>query len=225
MTPVFTFQMSTAEQISTALSIATPVILLLWFYYSRRLALSKSYFTQIEGLYAGFTETVTKLSDSKRVYSGIIMNILDADEKGYFRGEFEFTERKIEAVDNMVSSSIVYEGLYSFWGKIDFKLYRSKCRNPLRPDENRIYKGKFYIVERLDFDFKIHKLETYLRAEYDIVHYREMQTIEFQQKIDHRPQSPGAPKTYTLFRKMGANFEPYNNVKRVVFAGDSRVDR
>jgi hypothetical protein len=214
----------TLENISAAISIATPVMLLIWFYYSQKQTLSKSYFDQIDGLYAGFTDPISKLEDIKGLYSGIIMNIRDTDDKGYFKGEFDFAESKTDIVSDRISGRKVRDGIHTFLGKLNFELYRNKSRHPFRPEENRTYKGTLYIVDRLDFAFDDYKIETYLSAEYDIVHYREMQTLKFTLKKTHKPENPELPKTFTLYKKMGADFEPYKNVKKTVFYGDTRVD-
>ena len=58
-------------QVSDFVSIGTPLVLLAWFYYSQRQTLSKNYFEQIDGIYAGFTEPLSYSSNGKRIYGGI----------------------------------------------------------------------------------------------------------------------------------------------------------
>lgn len=215
----------TLEQISAAISIATPIILLFWFYYSQRQTLSKYYFDQIDGIYAGFTEPISKLEDTKGLNAGIIMNIRDTDDKGYFKGEFDFGETKTEVENNRVYLRNVRDGVHTFLGKLNFELYRDKVRHPFKSEENRTYKGTLYIVDRLDFSFEDYNIETYLRAEYDILHYREMQTLKFQLRKLHKSGEPQLPKTFILHKKMGVSFEPYVNVRDVVFGENVRSDR
>ncbi len=218
-------QILTIEQISGIISIATPIILFLWFYYSQRQTLSKNYFEQIDGIYAGFTEPLSYSSNGKRIYGGIIMNIRDTDDKGYFKGDFDFAESYTDFDGNRIMGTKVRDGIHTFLGKIDFTIYRDKSRHPFRPDENRIYKGTLYIVDRLDFAFDNYKIETYLTAEYDIIHYREMQTLKFTFRKKYRPETPEFPQTFILYKKMGASFEPYRNVRETVFFGDTRSDK
>jgi hypothetical protein len=214
----------TSGDVSDTISIATPIILLFWFYYSQRQTLSKSYFDQVDGIYAGFTEPISKLDDTKGLHSGIIMNIRDTDDKGYFKGEFDFGETKTEIENNSLLFRSIIDGVHTFLGKLDFKIYRDRIRHPFRPEENRIYKGTLYIVDRLDFAFEDYNIDTYLRAEYDILHYREMQTMKFTLRKRHKNGEPELPETFVLHKKMGVSFEPYQNVKEVVFRGETRSD-
>ncbi len=222
---ILCFQSWTLEDFSSAISIATPIILLFWFYYSQRQTLSKNYFDQVDGIYAGFTEPISKLDDKKGLNSGIIMNIRDTDDKGYFKGEFDFGETKTEIENDRLFFKNVRDGVHTFLGKLDFEIYRDKARHPFKPEENRIYKGTLYIVDRLDFAFEDYKIDTYLRAEYDILHYREMQTLKFTLKKRHKEGEPELPTTFVLHKKMGVSFEPYKNVKDVVFLGNTRSDK
>jgi hypothetical protein len=214
----------TLGDISDAISIATPIILFFWFYYSQRQILSKSYFDQVDGIYAGFTEPISKVEDKKGLYSGIIMNIRDTDDNGYFKGEFDFGETKTDVENNRLLFRNLRDGVHTFLGKLNFEIYRNKVRHPFRPEENRTYNGTLYIVDRLDFAFDDYKIETYLRAEYDILHYREMQTMKFTLRKRHKTGEPELPETFILHKKMGVSFEPYKNEKEVVFRGDTRSD-
>lgn len=219
------FQLWTLEQFSAAISIATPFILLMWFYYSQKQSLSKNYFDQVDGIYAGFTTPISKLEDMKGVSAGIIMNIRDTDDNGYIKGEFDFGEiQTIIENDKLIFRSL-RAGIHTFLGKLDFKIYKNKTRHPFRPEENRIYRGKLYIVDRLDFSFENYKIDTYLRAEYDIVHYREMQTMKFSLKKKYKNEGADFPATFTLYKKMGTSFEPYINVKESVFRNRTFSDR
>lgn len=222
---ILCFQSWTLEDISSAISIATPIILLFWFYYSQRQTLSKNYFDQIDGIYAGYTKPISKLDDMKGLESGIIMNIRDTDDKGYFKGEFDFGETKTEIENNRIYFRNIRDGVHTFLGKMDFEIYRDKTRHPFKPEENRIYKGTLYIVDRLDFAFEDYKIDTYLRAEYDILHYREMQTLKFKLKKLHKTGEPQLPEAFVLHKKMGMSFEPYQTLKQLVFRNDTRSDK
>jgi hypothetical protein len=217
-------QCITIEQISEAISIATPIILLIWFYYSQKQTLSKNYFDTIDGIYAGYTEPANRNDKRKGINAGIIMNIRDTDDKGFFKGELDFAELEQKMVGNTVESNNLSEGIFTFIGKIDFEIYIDKSRHPFKPKENRIYKGTLYFVDRLDFVFESYNIETYLSAEYDIVHYREMQTLKFTLKKTYRPEFARLPESFVLYKKMGFDFEPYKNVKMEIFKGKTRVD-
>jgi hypothetical protein len=196
-------QCITIEQISEAISIATPIILLIWFYYSQKQTLSKNYFDTIDGIYAGYTEPANRNDKRKGINAGIIMNIRDTDDKGFFKGELDFAELEQKMVGNTVESNNLSEGIFTFIGKIDFEIYIDKSRHPFKPKENRIYKGTLYFVDRLDFVFESYNIETYLSAEYDIVHYREMQTLKFTLKKTYRPEFARLPESFVLYKKMG----------------------
>jgi len=216
----------TLEQISAAVSIGTPIILLLWFYYSQRRALSKSYFDNVPGIYGGFTEPISDQSkEDGRIYSGIIMNIRDIDDKGYFKGEFDFAETTTDLVGNRIEYRKLIDGVYQFYGKFDFELFLNKTRHPFKPEQNRTYVGKLYLVDRLDFDFGNYEIETYLKAEFDIVHYREMQTLKFSFSKVYKKDAPKLPPSFVLNKKIGLNFEPYINLVNTVFVGHTRVDK
>lgn len=212
----------TIEQISAAISIATPPILLIWFYYSQKLSLSKSYYTEINGTYAGFTERVGKTAEQIAVNSGIIMAIKEIDEKGFFKGEFEFRETVSKLEDSHQYGGFIH-GRYLFLGKLEFTLHRNKTRHPLRPKENRLYKGTLYIISRFDFSFDNYEIDDYVTAEYTITHYREMQTLRFTLKKNHKSRQLDLPDSFTLFKKRGVTFEPYETVKDVVFSGKTKI--
>jgi hypothetical protein len=205
------------DQFSAFFGIATPIILLFWFLYTQKQTLSKRYFSRINGVYSGFTKQLTT-TDNNKVNSGIILNIRDTDDNGFFKGELDFKE-----VENQ--SEILIEGLYTFLGKLEFDLYFDKKRHPFKPAENRIYRGRLYIVDRLDFLFDEYKIEDYLSAEYDVVHYREMETLKFTLRKNYKETKILLPNHFTLYKSMGFNFEPYKNVKRLVFSNQSFSDK
>ncbi len=205
------------EKLSAIFGIATPIILLFWFLYTQRQTLSKRYFSKINGVYAGFTKQITNAEDNN-VNSGIILNIRDTDDNGFFKGELDFKEVRNQ-------SDVLLSGLYTFLGKLDFDLYMDKKRHPFKPSENRIYRGRLYIVDRLDFLFDQYKIENYLSAEYDIVYYREMETLKFSLRKNYKESKISLPNHFTLYKSMGFNFEPYKNVKRLVFSNQSFSDK
>lgn len=214
------YQGWTLEQISAAISIVTPIILLFWFYYSQRQILSKNYFEKLPGIYGGFTDPKNEGGQGYQVYSGIIMNIKDIDNKGYFKGELDFAETTTEQLPRKL-----IDGIATFYGKLNFKLVYSKKRHPFKPKENRIHVGKLYLVDRLDFDFENYKIENYVKAEYDILHYREMQVLKFTLSKVYRKEGFYLPNSFLLYKTLGFNFEPYKNLIDVVFEGQTRVDK
>lgn len=213
----------TLEQISAAISIATPFILLVWFYYSQKQTLSKNYYDEIDGIYAGFTDAIGKPQHNGRIYGGIIMNIRDIDNKGFFKGDFDFGETEMTTQNERPIAISLRDGIFTFLGKLNYRLFLNKTRHPFKPKENRTYLGKLYIVDRLDFSFEDYKIEDYLSAEYDIIHFREMQTLKFILSKVYKNDRPELPESFTLYKSAGFSFEPYKNVKRTVFR-ETRAD-
>lgn len=205
----------TLERISAGITIATPVILLIWFYYSQKQTLSRNYFSEIDGIYAGFTDPISAAPPNGSIYGGIILKIRDVNANGYFKGEFEFGE--IESLGNRPEDRNLINGIHSFYGKIDFGLYINKTRHPFKPNDNRIYRGKLYIVDRLDFSFENYKIDDYLCSEYELIHYREMQTIKFSLSKNYKKNSLNIPQSFVLYKSAGFKFEPYSSVKEIVF--------
>jgi len=199
------------------ITIVTPAILLTWFYYSQKQILSKNYYEEIIGTYAGFTLPTHELKDKITINAGIIMHIREINKDGYFKGEFEFGETSLKSINNIPTKHFISMGIYTFFGKLNFKIKLDKSRHPFKPDQNRIYNGKLYIVTRLDFQFDKYNIEDYLQSEYKIVHYREMQTLSFsliQKKIDGGQK---LPDSFTLYKSVGFSFDPLKGVKDVVF--------
>lgn len=206
----------TLDDVSNIIGVSTPFILLAWFYYSQKQAWSISYFDKIDGIYAGYT-TPTIEADGKFSKAGLIFNIRDTDDSGYFRGELDYAELQHWSDDREIYSQRMIEANYTFLGKINFKLYIDKNRHPFKPKENRTYKGTLMIVDRLDFQFEDYKIEDYVSAEYDVVHYREMQTMKFTLLKKHKPEFCLLPDVFVLYKSMGFGFEPYSSVKSDIF--------
>lgn len=215
----------TLSQISSVISIITPVVLLFWFYYSRKQILSKSYYSEIDGIYAGFPKPISLPTRGGAVNAEIIMNIRDVNESGYFKGEFDFAEAETFFLNRIPISNINLDGFHSFLGKLKFTLYQNRSRHPFKPKENRTYLGKLYVIERLDFAFEGFKVEDYLKCEYDIIHHREMQTLKFTLTKTHKDTDPALPKSFVLYKSFGFAFEPYKNVKKTIFVNGTRVDK
>lgn len=212
------------EDIANLISIITPVILVIWFYYSQKQILSQKYYEEVDGIYAGFTEPIMKPENNGRLYSGIIMHIRETDNKGFFKGEFDYSERELFMKSGIPDEKMRTDGIYNFMGNLRFRMKRGRKRHPFKPAQNRKYKGTLYIVDRLDFDFNKYEIETYLTAEYEILHLRELQAMQFVLKKTHRENGQTLPAKFTLYKRFGASFEPYRNVKEVVFRGHTRSD-
>ncbi|HRE68805.1 MAG TPA: hypothetical protein PLM56_17950 [Cyclobacteriaceae bacterium] len=210
--------------LSDLISILTALVLLLWFYYSQRQILSGKYFSEVAGIYAGFTTPKTQAQHNGQMHAGIIMNIRSVDSRGFFKGDFDYAETESYTQGDQHVFGLITDGVYSFYGDFDFEIYRSKKRNPFKLKENRIYKGNLYIVDRMDFKLEDYKLEDYLIAEFSAIHYREMETIKFKLNKVHRKGSQKFPDEFVLYRSSGLNFEPYKNLKTIVFPR-TRVDK
>lgn len=210
-------------EISALISIITPFVLILWFYYSQRQILSGKYFTEITGIYAGFTISEALPNNNGQISAGIIMNIRNVDSKGFFKGDFDYAETESYTQDVHHKFGSISDGVYSFFGDLEFEIYKSKKRNPFKLTENRCYSGNLYIVDRMDFQIENYKLEDYLIAEYSVVHYREMETIKFKLKKVYKKVSQTLPNEFVLYKSSGLFFEPYKNLKSIVFL-QTRVD-
>ena len=162
--------------------------------------------------------------DTRVMHAGIIMNIRSVDSRGFFKGDFDYAETESYTQGDQHVFGLITDGVYSFYGDFDFEIYRSKKRNPFKLKENRIYKGNLYIVDRMDFKLEDYKLEDYLIAEFSAIHYREMETIKFKLNKVHRKGSQKFPDEFVLYRSSGLNFEPYKNLKTIVFPR-TRVDK
>lgn len=118
------------EQLSNIISIATPVILFLWFYYSQKQNLSKIYYDQIDGIYAAFTDPIYMKKNMPSLYSGIIMHIRDTDGKGYFKGQLDYAE----TTTNGITQTKNHDGIYDFFGKLCYEININKTRHLFKPN-------------------------------------------------------------------------------------------
>ena len=210
--------------LSDLISILTPLVLLLWFYYSQRQILTDKYFSDIAAIYAGFTTPKTQPINNGQMHAGIIMNIRSVDSTGFFKGDFDYAETESYTQGEQHIFRLITDGVYSFFGDLEFEIYKNKKRNPFKLTENRVYNGNLYIVDRMDFQIENYKLEDYLVAEYSAVHYREMETIKFKLRKVYKVGSQKFPDEFVLYKSSGLNFEPYKNLKTIVFPR-TRVDK
>lgn len=115
----------TIEQISALISILTPFVLLFWFVYTQK----QLFNNEILGLYAGYTEPKEGETPKDWIEGGIIMNVKDIESSGYFRGEFDYRENFASERD---SGKFITDGIYTFYGEINYRLFPIKKRNPLK---------------------------------------------------------------------------------------------
>lgn len=212
------------DDISNLINISTPIILLIWFYYSQRLTHSKDYFAELSGIYGGFLKATREAKAGGQVHAGIIMNIRDVDSRGFFKGDFDYAESELLVQEGKQVPQIISDGIYMFFGEMDYEFYFNKKRHPFKAEKNRKYNGRLFVVDRLDFKFEDYKIDNYLVAEYDIIHFREMETLKFKQTKVYRTGAKDLPESFILYKSAGFDFEPYKNVKRLVFPA-TRVDK
>lgn len=213
------------EDWSNLVSIVTPVILLFWFYYSQKQNLSKDYLKEVEGIYAGFTKPIATPNNGGQMYSGVIMNIRSVDNKGFFKGDFDFAETESCTINGQHRFNQLNDGVYSFFGDTRFRIHFNKKRHPFKTKENRTYKGRFFVVAHMSFPLDNTKFEDYLIAEYDVLHFRERESIKLTIKKVYGKGSQTLPTEILLHKSSGLNFEPYKNLKQVVFNNKTRVDK
>ena len=89
------------ESLSQIFSLATPIILFIWFCYTQHQRYLANYCKELEGIYAGFVNTSRNTPDLKGLQAGIIMNIRDVDNKGFFKGEIEYGEVNLTIQNNV----------------------------------------------------------------------------------------------------------------------------
>ncbi|MEJ5995233.1 hypothetical protein WG904_12465 [Pedobacter sp. Du54] len=199
------------SKLADIVSVGTPIVLLIWFAISRKTQLEESFYKDFVGHYGGFTEPIDKSSGID--HGGFLLRILNIDSNGYFLGEFDFGEIKTTiSSDKRLSFQQMRDGIYTCLGKIDHEIYASEDRHPMKVDQNRIYKGKFYVVDRLDFQFKSYNFENYIQLEYDLIHYREMKVIELKLTKTHKEISQ-LPAEITAHKKIGLSHDVYESVK------------
>lgn len=201
--------------VANCLSIATPVILLVWFLVTSKRHLKEAYFKELPGRYGGFTKPIDETTKVRE--GGFLLRILNVDANGYFQGEFDYGENRTSVVgNNQLQHEQLRDGIFQCIGQVDHKIYRSKSRHPMDSKNNRQYKGKFYVVDRLDFDFKNVPFETYFQKEYDFIHFREMNTIELSLVKTGRELNP-LPPHIILYKDNGLTLSVYDSVQQQSF--------
>lgn len=209
------------ETLSNLISIATPVVLLAWFYISEFERHSVAYYKELNGIYAGYDALNQK---DPSISGGFILNIRTTDNKGYFKGELAYRTLKRSVDGYQIQEKILKDGTFLFYGKMHFDLHLSKARNPFDHRKNRKYVGFLYIVDRFDFLFETYDIKQFSQAEYKVEHLREMEFLRFTQVSVKEDKSNFLPQTFELHKKLGIDFEPYANIKQEIFKGFARVD-
>lgn len=205
------------EYSSQIFGFATPVILFFWFCYTQYQRYLRDYCKEIVGVYAGFVQSSRNVPDKKGLQAGIIMYIRDIDNKGFFRGEIEYGETKLTFQNPIPISRPISAGNHKFLGKLDYKFYWDKVRNPLKPEQNRVYKGRLYVIVRFDFLFETQKIEEFQKAVYKIVYYREMKVLKFTLIESFKESGQKLPEEFMLYKSGGFAFEPLEGVTDIVF--------
>ena len=196
-------------------SVATPVILLCWFLVTSKRHLKEAYFKELPGNYGGFTKPIDEYMDVCE--GGFLLRILNVDANGYFQGEFDYGEsRRSVTGQNDLQHEQLRDGIFECIGQISHRIYRAKPRHPMNSRNNRKYTGKFYVVDRLDFDFRNIGFDTYIQKEYEITHFREMNTLELRLVKTSRELNP-LPAHITLYKDNGLTYNLYDTVKLVSF--------
>ncbi len=204
------------EQISAVVGIITPFVLLFWFRYIRK----QNFNNEFLGIYAGYMDIESAPENKGTIESGLIMNIRDVLSSGFFRGEFDYRKN----IATRYEDTLYQDGIYTFYGKINYRLYFPKPRHALKHKENRIYKGRVTIVMRLDFQFETQDIQDFSQEEYDFIFYRELRALKFSLSKASKNHSNQIPNKFILNKSLGLNFEPYKNVKETIFRGFTRAD-
>jgi hypothetical protein len=180
--------------------------------YSQEEKFRKNYFGEIPGIYGGYTVPTILAEEGTTVYAGAILSIKSINSDGFFIGEFDYGERNGSLPEPQLIQSI-----NTFYGKINYSVTFKKSVHPLKPETNRIYKGKVYVVDRLDIPFKISTIESFMTHEFDLIHYREMGVLELTFFKEYRKGAFDYPQSLILQKSKGVGFEPYQTLKDTVF--------
>jgi hypothetical protein len=216
------FQYCSKEFLETAaqiFEILTPILIFFWFLISRKSKLKTEYSNEFIGSYGGFVNnTVNSDTTQIRYDGGIIMEIIQIDSNGYFKGEFIYSEDKIilgkvggpPAIRQRALTSInfaigklEYTWNYKFWKK----------RNPILWKTNRIYNGELHIIER--FDKLITDEKEILQRTYSMLYHRESGVIVFSEINANTNHQKLLPDSFTLLKKTNTLLDPYTNVKMI----------
>lgn len=208
---------SILEQVSSLVAIITAPVLLFWFYQTRK----QNFHNEFLGIYAGYMDNEKIPNSSNGIESGLIMNIRDISGSGFFRGEFDYRKN----ISSIYEDALAQDGIYTFYGKINYRFYFPKVRHLLKPKQNRVYTGKLIIVMRLDFQLETQNIEEFSQEEYRFDYYREIRVLKFFQIASSKNQSNNIPNEFLLHKSLGLSFEPYKNVKDSIFRGFTRADK
>lgn len=84
-----------------------------------------------------------------------------------------------------------------------------------------------FVVDRLDIQFGVQEIETFLQATYDITYFREYRALKF--KLINKKNRDNLilkiPNEFFLYKTLDLQFEQYKNIRETVFRGMSRVDK
>jgi len=184
--------------LANLISIGTPVILLIWFLITSKRHLKEAYFKELPGSYGGFTKPIDE--DIGVREGGFLMRILNVDANGYFQGEFDYGENRTTVTgNNQLLDEQIRDGIFECIGQVSHTIYRSRSRHPMNSEDNRQYSGRFFVVDRLDFDFRNADFESYIQLEYEFIHFREMNVIELNLVKTHRVLNK-LPDRITLYK-------------------------
>jgi hypothetical protein len=208
------FSAITLDGTAQIFEIFTPVILFIWFLYSQEEKFRKNYQGEIPGIYGGYTTPVIAAPPGHTIYAGAILSIKSVNSDGFFIGEFDYGERDRAREDGPPQ---IISSLNTFFGHINYHVSFKRDVHPLKPETNRTYKGKLYVVDRIDIPFKISAIESFITYEFDVTHYREMGVLELTFSREYRKSGFEYPQSLILQKSKGIGFEPYQTLKETVF--------
>jgi hypothetical protein len=132
---------------------------------------------------------------------------------GYFRGQFTYTENKVEMGSGPAKIDLVGASINFFTGRLVYRWNLSlyKERNPRLWLTNRICIGKMYIIKR--FDFLTENKADVLEFIYEISHHRESRLIKFNLVEIVNQHANRLPVSFILFKSLNHILDPYTNVK------------
>lgn len=199
---------------SNIVTLLTAAIVLAWFFITQTQGYKKNLFDEFDGIYSGFVNP--KHPQNRERNAGVRMKIVDTNDQGYFIGDLKFGEVETITEGESIDFRLRRAALLTFYGNLRYKFYRNKLRNPFKLKNNRVYQGRLFVVDRLDFQFEKYDIDIYSRADYEIKYYREMKALKFTlQKKDKGWNQ--LPEQFILHKSMGISFEPNENVEQMIF--------
>ncbi|MFN0031701.1 MAG: hypothetical protein ACKVOR_06040 [Flavobacteriales bacterium] len=211
--------LNSLESISNLFSIFTPLVVLFWFWHSYKDSLSKKYYSEINGIYAGYATPLGKATKGGKLEAALYLTIRNTDDNGYFKGEVEIREIEGFGGPQAYQREIRRDAIYTFLGKLDYKFKFDTNRHPAIAEQNHKYYGNLWFT-RLDLNIDQNPQE-FIQYEFSLTHYREKETLEFR-LIKAYPNTTDIHANFQLHKRTGNSFDPSNHIRFLFGIGKTK---